>query len=216
MVVVQANPKVCRASLVKQNAVDSHVDVAAETLLWGLQRFLESSSNAQLDPSDICRQIERATGIALAPQGHNQQAYTEDATSSDLAKQFRHNFLLDPDNVKSRQTRLVQLAQDEGSKNLVPDIAVIRRLVVEVLRLPLALSNATPQSRTILQIHRVILAKLDARSGGASGAPSVSDVDVEKCEICSAGISFESLRWARCANGHDFCELDYPSAYQSC
>lgn len=134
---------------------------------------------------------------------------TEDTPVRAIMRQVRENILFHKDSIAYRTSQLARFARKEIPKNMPPDPTVIRRIATEVVRMPHFISEASDLSQTITHIHCLILAKLDLRDGRTEESEGLSDQDVEICGICSSSISFESLRWARCPNGHQFSKLSF-------
>ena len=148
-----------------------------------------------------------ASGLARLENLPAEPRYVEGSSPVMLARELKERILYSPDSIASRNKRLIHLARD-SSGDMTPDLAMIFRLATEVVRMPSWLSEVSVLSRTIRRIHHIILVKLEARENKISeDLSTVGGADVETCEICSHVITFESLRWARCSNGHQFCKF---------
>lgn len=140
-----------------------------------------------------------------APESQqNQMSIIEETHVRVITRQVRENILFNRDAVASRVKQLAKFSQKEIPKAIAPDASVVRCIVTEVVGMPHFVSEASDLSQTITHIHCLILAKLDSRDGQNVQPHDLSDQEVETCSICSSGIAFESLRWARCPKGHQF------------
>lgn len=118
-----------------------------------------------------------------------------------------------------RLERLVGLAVQKQ-----PELTFMREtyqhLIKVVSGLPPELSAASLLSQKILEMYREVQIKLDASDTAAD--PALSSFN-ETCSICSEHVKLESLKWSRCARGHQFqrCSLTFlsmlkPGTSKSC
>lgn len=187
-------------------------EISAEAALFSLQHFVRSTpANAPID-NIIQSSLLHTFDLADAPDSQQyQMPITEDTPVRTIMRQVRENVLFHKDAIASRTKQLSSFARKTIPKTMPVDPEVIRRVVTEVVRMPHFISEASDLSQKITHIHCLILAKLDAIDGRREQS-DLSDQDVETCGICSSSIAFESLRWARCPNGHQFgkscCDME--------
>lgn len=188
-------------------------EISAEAALLSLQRFVALMPEGPSIESMLEAALVQTFDLSGTPDTQRYQVpITEDTPIRAVMRQVRQNILFQKDAVASRIRLLSTFSGKHVSKKIAPDAKVIRRIVTEVVRMPHFISEASELSQTISHIHDLILAKLDAREGQRDDSNGLSDQDVETCDICSSGIAFESLRWARCPNGHQFGKWHTTSA----
>ena len=151
-------------------------------------------------------QIMHALDLVELPSiGSNQGQITEDTPVELVVRQVRQNILFNRDSVRSRVAQLLKYVKADIPKTPPLDATVVLKIVTEISRLPHFVADASILSNSIMQIHCLILAKLQARAGNADADTSNSDEEeIERCEICHSNIPFESLRWAKCVNNHQY------------
>ncbi|KAI4722432.1 hypothetical protein E4T48_01239 [Aureobasidium sp. EXF-10727] len=159
--------------------------LTAEALLSSLQSLAMREPEAFTDHSFVVEQVLQALDLSELPStSFNQGQITED-TPIELV--------------------LLKYVKADIPKTPPLDATVVLKIVSEISRLPHFVADASLLSTSIMQIHCLILAKLQARAGNADADSSTSEEEeVERCEICHNNIPFESLRWARCVNNHQY------------
>lgn len=190
--------------------------IAAEVILPTLARLKDREP--PLDPNVIEAQVFACLGYQEA---HNEAVATRFSAGSDLsalAMLFRQRLLYQTDFMKLRVKRLVDIALKKLELPSAPELAVLKRLVSLTIELKEALPDAGAVSGRTTKLHHIILRRLIAREQQVNGSasnngPNEEEQNVESCEVCSAGVSFESLRWSRCDKGHQFarCGLSFLS-----
>lgn len=88
-----------------------------------------------------------------------------------------------------------------------------------VLGLPADIAEGSPLSGQILGAMHTMRGKLTSTAGAAAtvdGGDLQQHLD-EQCSICKVPLNFESVRWSRCSNGHQFsrCGLTFLSILQA-
>lgn len=158
------------------------------------------------DDSLLVEQIIQALDLAILPSaGFNQGQITEDTPVELIVRQVRQNILFNHESVRSRVAQLLKYVKADIPKTPPLDATVVLKTVTEISRLPHFIADASILSSSIMQIHCLILAKLQARAGNAEADTSSSEEEeIERCEICHSNIPFESLRWAKCVNNHQY------------
>lgn len=166
--------------------------------------------NAVTDTDALLAQILRTLDV---PQDSDTAAdgiaLPDERSPAGFVKMLRQRLYFGIDVLKARYRRLIGFKNVGGQKHQkVDDVTILHRLAAEVSSLPDRLCKGSSISRTIQRIHDLILTKLDARvyGDGAQDASTINDTYVETCSICDDGISFESLHWSRCSNGHQYSE----------
>ncbi|KAI5269346.1 hypothetical protein E4T47_07160 [Aureobasidium subglaciale] len=188
-------------------------ELTAEALLFGLQSLSVRNPEALADDNSIAEQVMQALDLAELPSvNSNHGQITEDTPVELIVRQVRHNILFNRESVESRVTQLLKYVKTDVPKTPPLDATVVLKIVSEISRLPHFVADASFLSNSIMQIHSLILAKLQVRAGNADAdASNLEEEEVERCEICNTNIPFESLRWAKCVNSHQYprCTLSY-------
>ncbi|KAH0014969.1 hypothetical protein KCU78_g8420, partial [Aureobasidium melanogenum] len=188
-------------------------ELTAEALLSSLQSLAVRESEALADEDLVIEQVTQALDLAdLSSGGFNQGQITEDTPVELIVRQVRQNILFNRESVRSRVVQLLKYIKADIPKTPPLDATVVLKIVTEVSRLPHFVADASILSNSIMQIHCLILAKLQARAGNADTDTSNSEEEeIERCEICHSNIPFESLRWAKCVNNHQYprCTLTF-------
>jgi hypothetical protein len=181
-------------------------ELTAEALLFSLQSFAMREPEALADDDFVVEQVLQALDLVELPAvTSNQGQITEDTSLELIVRQVRQNILFNSDSVKSRVSQLLKHVKADIPKIPPLDATVVLKIVTEISRLPHFVADASILSTSIMQIHCLILAKLQARAGNADGDTSISEEEeIERCEICHSNIPFESLRWAKCVNNHQY------------
>lgn len=182
--------------------------MTAEALLFSLQSFATREPEALAEDASLVEQIMQALDLAELPLINTHQGQiTEDTPVELIVRQVRQNILFNSDSVKSRISQLLKYVRADIPKTPPLDATVVLKIVTEISRLPHFVADASILSNSIMQIHCLILAKLQARTGNTDADTSISEEEeVERCEICRGNIPFESLRWAKCVNNHQYRE----------
>ncbi|KAI4748428.1 hypothetical protein E4T50_01313 [Aureobasidium sp. EXF-12298] len=188
-------------------------ELTAEALLFSLQSFAMREPEALADDDFVVEQVMQALDLVELPAiTSNQGQITEDTPVELIVRQVRQNILFNSDSVKSRVSQLLKYVKADIPKTPPLDASVVLKIVTEISRLPHFVADASILSTSIMQIHCLILAKLQARAGNTDADNSISEEEeIERCEICHSNIPFESLRWAKCVNNHQYprCTLSF-------
>lgn len=198
-------------------------DISSETLLLSLLRFRENNLDVAFDPDKLAAQMLAATEVG-PPSNQGMSVSVQTADSEIVTMELRMRILSDADATIRRYKRLITIAEDDSRGASTPDLEIIRRLTTETLRLPRSMCDQSRLSADIVRIYSIVLAKLDQREGKTSHMQSqLTRADGEACTVCNKMLPFESLRWARCSNGHQFprCSLTFlaiqaPGMTKSC
>lgn len=161
---------------------------------------------ALADDDFVVEQVVQALDLVeLLAITSNQGQITEDTPVELIVRQVRQNILFNSDSVKSRVSQLLKYVKADIPKTPPLDATVVLKIVTEISRLPHFVADASILSTSIMQIHCLILAKLQARAGNTDADTSIcEEEEIERCEICHSNIPFESLRWAKCVNNHQY------------
>lgn len=183
--------------------------MTSEALLSSLQSLAVREPEALADESFVIEQIMQALDLADLPSaGISQGQITEDTSVELIVRQVRQNILFNRESVRSRVAQLLKYVKADIPKTPPLDATVVLKIVTEISRLPHFVADASVLSSSIMQIHCLILAKLQARAGNADAdTPNPDEEEIERCEICHSNIPFESLRWAKCVNNHQYREF---------
>ncbi|THY18183.1 hypothetical protein D6D00_08212 [Aureobasidium pullulans] len=200
-------------------------ELTAEALLSSLQSLSVREPEAFADENFVVEQVMQALDLAELPSSYSKLGQiTEDTPVDLIVRQVRQNILFNRDSVHSRLSQLLKYVKGDIPKTPQLDATVVLKIVTEIARLPQFVADASFLSHSIMQIHCLILAKLQARGGNSDAEASTSEEEeIESCEICRKNIPFESLRWAKCVNNHQYprCTLSFlaiqtPGTAKSC
>lgn len=180
--------------------------MTSEALLSSLQSLAVREPEALADESFVIEQIMQALDLADLPSaGISQGQITEDTSVELIVRQVRQNIVFNRESVRSRVAQLLKYVKADIPKTPPLDATVVLKMVAEISRLPHFVADASVLSSSTMQIHCLILAKLQARAGNAdANTPNPDEEEIERCEICHSNIPFESLRWAKCVNNHQY------------
>jgi len=141
--------------------------------------------------------------------GTNGAATNEKWQSSNpqqIALELRGELFTPPDMIKRRLDVLISPLWPRDQMKDPQGVLTLSRLITTVLAMPGSLSEKSTISLTILNLYKLVLAKLYAIIGRST--ETVQDEEsTERCDICSEHVPFEDWRWAKCAKGHQFGEL---------
>lgn len=180
--------------------------MTAEALLFSLQSFAVREPEALANDALVVEQVMQALDLSELPSTNsNQGQITEDTPVELIVRQVRQNILFNSDSIKIRISQLLKYVRADVPKVPPLDATIVLKIVTEISRLPHFVADASILSTSIMQIHCLILAKLQVRAGNTDADTSISDEEeIERCEICHSNIPFESLRWAKCVNNHQY------------
>jgi hypothetical protein len=198
-------------------------DISAETLLHGLRQFI--SRGGKVDGDEQIKQATRQsvmTTLEVLPlvsvpplPWSNDDERDFEMNTEDLytcLANIRARLYYEADMFFQRLDRLVDVVMQRQPKlQLTKD--QYQHVTKAVLDLPIELCEISPLSRKIGGAFRAVKAKLD--NLGSAVDPNMVDGEsfVESCSICHQNVVLESLRWSRCAGGHQFsrCTLTFLS-----
>lgn len=182
-----------------------HAEISAESILFSLKRFIERIPQSSLIDSMFQTSALQAQDLTAQPDlSQLEMPITEETSVRSIVRQMRRGILFHKESIADRNKSLTRFAIKGIPQNPPIESSIVRRIATEVVHMPHFISEASDISQRITHIHCVILEKLDARDGRVATSDGVNDQEVETCEICAGSIAFESLRWARCRNAHQF------------
>jgi hypothetical protein len=198
-------------------------DISAETLLHGLRQFI--SRGGKIDGDEQSKETSRNSvmktlGISF-PIHVPSLPWIDDAdrgfemTSEDLytcLTNVRARIYYEGDMFFQRLDRLTDVIMKRPLKlQLTKD--QYQHVTAAVLGLPYELCEVSPLSRKVGGVFAAVKARLDNPGSFIDPAMVDGDYFVESCSICHQNVGLESLRWSRCAGGHQFsrCTLTFLS-----
>jgi hypothetical protein len=126
------------------------------------------------------------------------------------ARYLRLRLFILPEMRNARFRLLAEMAskRDVGINSISK--LVVEHLVAEVLKIPASFSRAGKLSGSIYKAYETLRLKLQPEPE-FSASENATEIFEETCRICSETIPFESIKWARCKNGHQFsrCGLTF-------
>jgi len=191
------------------HSIASQID--AGCIFEVLRRSLEHDSTTPQDRETLAERILRTMSLSALSDCHDFDILSPDASMKEVSIAFRRSTLYDRRCVLARNKALVELAQKPSDFTLKPDLTVVRQLVTSSQNLQQYIRKEDALGHATFRIHKIVLGKINARNGLPGADSETLEQDLEICNVCEGPISFESLRWARCSNGHQFprCGLTF-------
>lgn len=198
-------------------------DVSAETILYGARQYL--SRGGKIDDSvqtkDAIRQsvlntLEVSLPVEIPPLPWNvRDADAFESTLDNLRAclpYVKARLFWEDEMFFQRLDRLMDVVMQRQPK-LQLTKEQYRHLATSVLDLPYELREASTLSRQIGAAFGAIKARLETPVSAIDPAMTDGASFVESCSICQQSVVLESLRWSRCAGGHQFsrCTLTFLS-----
>lgn len=198
-------------------------NISAETLLHGLRQFVSRGGKVDGDEETkeaLRRSVMNTLDLSLPisvpplPWAHDDDRDFE-VNEEDLhicLTNIRARLYYEDDMFFQRLDRLTDVvAQRQPRLQLTKD--QYHHVTTAVLDLPYELCEISTLSRKIGGAFRAVQTKLESSESAVDPAMVDDDAFVEKCSICHQDIVLESLRWSRCAGGHQFsrCTLTFLS-----
>lgn len=218
--------------LPSNGGVSSPENISAETLLLSIRHYLGQSEQWQdtvqgrrelIDP--LIRTLG-LDGFHLDGVEHaHPPAGIKDVTDAGELQQhgdmclryIRAQLYYQPNILRERLERLLQIALQREPTHALSRAGYLQ-LTNIILKLPTDIADGSRLSWQILGAMYMMRGKLTAATGAT--APGENDVKQhlkEECSICHATLPFESVKWSRCSNGHQFsrCGLTFLSILQA-
>lgn len=171
----------------------------ANSLLFSLQRYLEDNDSVDVHWEDWATQWATKTCMASIdrPSLHAKDSPEE------IAHATRQELYMNPDLAKARFAHLAAIACKDSVSLAAQQRHILPSLVQEVFRLSCITAKQTVLSSRILRVYAVLATKLHMEEVIPEELVQ-ADEHCEQCSICGHEIALESVRWARCQNGHQF------------
>ena len=196
-------------------------DISAEAILYGARQYI--SRGGKIDDSmqtknsirqTILNILELSLPVEVPPLPWSNRDDSE-MTLDKLRACLTHvkaRLFWEEDMFFQRLDRLMDIVMQRKPKlQLTKD--QYSHLAISVLDLPHVLREASSFSRQIGAAFEAIKARLETPASVIDPAMTDAASFVETCSICQQSIVLESLRWSRCAGGHQFsrCTLTFLS-----
>lgn len=184
--------------------------ITAEVKLFHLQRCLEQTSMTveletlvQAISCDVLAVTEYPTLL-----GDSTNSQTSDSLI--IARKLKHQVLGHPEMYKERNISLARIALGLDSDGARRSQKIIQHLVSEVIQSRANFLEAEELSDRICRVYQLLDGKLNRNGESTEGDIGVRSSS-EICRICEGAIYLESVKWARCSNGHQFsrCALTF-------
>lgn len=198
-------------------------DVSAETLLHGLRQFIrrggkvDGDDHAQTATRQSVMNTLEVLPLDAVPSlpWSNDDARDFELTSDDFytcLTNVRARLFYEADMFFQRLDRLIDVVMQRPPK-LQLTKNQYQHVATAVLDMPIELSEISPLSRKVRGVFSAVKAKLDSSGSNVDPAMTGAASFVEDCGICHQNVALESLRWSRCAGGHQFsrCTLTFLS-----
>ena len=200
-----------------QGGVSVPSELSAEALVFSLQRQLERTKGAEV--ATVVTTLQRAMGFPGSDLTEVDDDWESGATD-DLDSQLqaiRLRVYWQSDMLQQRLKRLAELVLSGRQGPMQLSEEGYRQLLGSVLMLSEQFSSHGGPSGRIRNVYRAVQDRLDKRKGDRADGGGVredateSEQWSESCTICKQRVPFESLKWARCATGHQFsrCSLTF-------
>ncbi len=181
-------------------------DITSSVLLFSMQQY-EAAQSKKTDRTTL---IEAMSHIVQVPNAQINYDLDNSMCSGmgpvQHVRYLRLRLFLLPKLRNARFELLAGMATKKKYECAPIEKLLLPRLVSEVLKIPASFSQAGVLSDKIRQAYLSLRSKLQVGSEDTSAAPLQ-----EECRICKSYIELESIRWARCAEGHQFsrCGLTF-------
>lgn len=198
-------------------------DVSAESILYGMRQYL--SRGGKIDDSMqsknsirqmVLNTLEVSLPVEVPPlPWSDREADTFELNLDNLRECVTHiraRLFWGEDMFFQRLDRLMNIVMQRQPK-LQLTKEQYEHFANSVLDIPYALREASSFSRQIGAAFGAIKARLETPASVIDPAMTDAASFVESCSICQQNIVLESLRWSRCAGGHQFsrCALTFLS-----
>jgi hypothetical protein len=198
-------------------------DISAETILHGLRQFVSRGGKIEGDEETkqatrqaIMNTLDVSPIVSVPPLPWSEDDGRDfEMTSEDLhtcLTTIRAHLYYDNDMFTQRLDRLTDIVMQRQPK-LQLTKQLYQHVTKTVLNLPYEICEVSTLSLKIGGVLSAVQAKLDSSGSALDPAMVDSTSFVETCSICHQDIVLESLRWSRCAGGHQFsrCTLTFLS-----
>lgn len=185
--------------------VDSFSGLPSSTILFFLKRYLEQKVDRETAPQDEHDTLVRHVQNMLSP-GHGvgfKSLVRASDSNAILLYKTRISLFANAAVRRVQATRICNLAgsdhalQPEGMTTMIRHVAEV---VFSISRDDVEFDD---MSMNIRRVYEIAVSKLDAnyRPGDREASATAWR---EQCKICHQSIIFESFKWARCQQGHQF------------
>jgi hypothetical protein len=198
-------------------------DISTETLLHGLRQFVSRGGKVEGDDQSkqatmqaVMNTLKVFLPISLPPLPWIDDDDREfEMTFEDLhtcMTNVRARLYYEDDMFSQRLDRLTDIVMQRQPKLRLTK-QQYQHVTKAILDLPYELCEISPLSRKVGGVLSAVQAKLDSSGSALDPAMVDSTSFVETCSICHQDVVLESLRWSRCAGGHQFsrCTLTFLS-----
>ncbi|KAL1583997.1 hypothetical protein WHR41_07406 [Cladosporium halotolerans] len=193
-------------------------DISAESLMFELRQYF--SRNEELDKNaenkeTIRHLLLKILGLSdddLSALSDMASPYEDEEMSDSIIDSqtldgylcyLKARCLYDPSMFFQRVDHLLDIVAQRPPK-LQLTKEDYNHLVTTVLALPTRLHEVGALSSKISAAYKAVKAKFDSSGSAVDPAMTDSATLTETCKICERDIELESLKWSRCASGHQF------------
>ena len=186
-------------------------DFVAETLLFSLQRYLESQSGPVDREPLVQAMLKTSPNSKIHFHFEKDRDLPSDISNTPQVVQWlTKQIYMHQESVNARLRLLVDRATRKVSNVGQISPQIIQRLVAVVLQLSAGFEQGGEMSKKIRSVYKVVKSKLEPN---LQSSTTNADVETwsEECRICRSDVPFESVKWARCEAGHQFsrCALTF-------
>jgi hypothetical protein len=198
-------------------------DISAETLLHGLRQFVNrggkvegDDENKQATRQAVMSTLEMSLPVSVPPLPWTVNDDRDfEMTFKDLhtcLTTVRARLYYESDMFYQRLDRLIEIVMQRQPRMQLGK-QQYQHVTKAVLDLPYKLCEVGPLSIKLGGVFSAVQAKLESSGHALDPAMVDSTFFVETCSICHQDVVLESLRWSRCAGGHQFsrCTLTFLS-----
>ena len=185
--------------------LSTHRDLPTSTILFYLMRYLERRADAEApeghtDTDDLVKDVQR-----VLPSSNKISTYEIEAADNldTMLSKTRINIYADEDLRGVQAARICDLATSNAALRPDSTITIVRQVAEVVFNLSESVVELNEASMDIRRMYEIALSKLDANYNLGDGEPSAKTWS-ESCKLCEQAIAFESFKWARCQQGHQF------------
>lgn len=187
----------------RHGVLEIHGGLPTSTILFYLMRYLERAGAETLLANDAGALVKSVQSMLSSGNAvGSTEIQPADNTDIMLCK-TRISMFADEDVHHAQATRICDVAADNKALRPNSTITIVRQVAEVVFSLSDSVVKLNEICMNIRRMYEIALSKLDTSYNLGDCEPSAKTWS-EKCKICHQSIAFESFKWARCQQGHQF------------
>ncbi|KAI5364142.1 Putative transcription factor IIIC, 90kDa subunit, transcription factor IIIC zinc-finger [Septoria linicola] len=175
------------------------------TVLFFLMRYLERKAEEDTDAEHDHYSLAKTVRGLLSAENYADEIDLNNAsdTLEMLLGRLKIYIFANAEVRHAQAIRICDLAGGASVLRAECMVTIIRHIAGALLAIQHTLIELNALSMNVKRIYDVALSKLDSNFKLGSFESSARDWS-EECKICHQSIAFESFKWARCQQGHQF------------